>query len=180
MINSALTTLVGHNARVKGWCLTALTYDTTSVGGGVDQAFHSYNFINGCNLLIDRSATVNVSVDTERRYSGAIRFAFANEPANANYKVFVNPTFSGTSTPVVAHCLNNSRYPKTVNGFWIRIGFFPTGLNSNTTRDAAMTAAGSRKNNQIMNFRLTDQPSSGVPTPIGGENFSLNLGVLVI
>lgn len=175
MINTAPKTLFGHNSKVKAWCLTALNYDSTAT----THPMGSYAIVNGYNLVLDSTVSDVTAPNTDRTYSGTIRFSFVTPLQDTKYKVFVEPHFSQISAtfnlPVVAHAVNNSRYPKTVNGFYVRVGFSiveSTGF-ANPTLDAIMTSTG-RKRNQFANIRTV---------PSTGDGFVYNemsLGVFVI
>lgn len=145
VVNSAIpSVLFGHNASVKAWCLTGRNYSPTAT----QPAFDAVNFIDGYNLRLDVDTQLTggigsaaTSVDV---LSGALKFSFLNPMPDNKYKVFLQWYVDSTTsqeTPF-AHVLNSSKFPKTVESFWVR-----TGLPS-------FVASGSSEANRIIGIRF--------------------------
>lgn len=135
---TAIQTLFnGNGATVRAWCLTGLVRESSDF---------LKNHINGYNLTLDNSKYIAMQTvqgsDQQANSVGAIPFKFVVPLRDKNYKVFVQVKSVGPITtsllPTFAHCLDSLAYPKTKDGFWVRMGLmvrstdtFYSGINMN-------------------------------------------------
>jgi hypothetical protein len=113
-------------------------------GGGTVKAWGVYglnatdqttmtlrNVVNCYNLNFDdalfSTQITATGITVLGRATGAIPFRFVTPMVNTKYKIFVSPKIVSTQYAsggrvLFAHALNSSKYPKTVNGFWVRLG----------------------------------------------------------
>jgi len=133
---SSVGNFFGAGQTIKGWCHTGIQVVTNH-----QQRMTQFNFINGFNLTFDDAkfydqiTAVGGITDLRGRHVGAIPFKFVTPLQNDRYKVFVQPVAtngngryadsdlgSSNPRPLFAHCLFGNQYPKTKNGFWVRLG----------------------------------------------------------
>jgi hypothetical protein len=128
MPNSASTIVFGGSA-IKAWCLTGFN-GPTNIG----------NFVNGYNLILDETLLTTqrntFTLSQQGLSTGAIPFRFVTPMQNTKYKIFVQPRTNGSlyaenGRALFCHALNTTQYPKTRNGFWVRLGIMIRG-NDNT------------------------------------------------
>ncbi len=148
MSSSAIVVpFLAHNRSVKAWCFTSNHKDGSTT---TQASFDTRNFIDGYNLRLD------AATQTANQYVGALKFSFITPMTDTNYKVFVS--VYGNASPLypqMAHALNSSVYPKTVNSFWVRVGFLAS------VGTGAPVASG-RTNNQVTNIALWDNSNSNL------------------
>jgi hypothetical protein len=129
MSNAVVTPLFPTGSRVRAWCVSSLSRRQTSTSiafNFVGQAqCDQFNFIDGYNLRL--SGIFNPSTDR-------IYFQFVTPLSDASYRVFIQPRMNPTNESTVdifsstleqfrmCHVLNTPAFPKTRNGFWIRMG----------------------------------------------------------
>jgi len=133
---SSMGNFFGAGQVIKAWCHTGIQVVTNQ-----QARMTQFNFINGFNLGFDDIAFKNQHdavggvTDLRGRNVGAIPFKFVTPLENNRYRVFVQPVATNASgryadsdvgstspRPLFAHCLFGNQYPKTRNGFWVRLG----------------------------------------------------------
>jgi len=141
MPNSTALGWVGGGQTVRAWCLTGFSAQARD-GNVSTGTMTANNFINGYNLIFDDiayNAQLNATTTSQTGIStGAIPFKFITPMPDTRYKIFVQPrtvsnsnVYSDDGRAFLAHALNTTQYPKTVNGFWVRFGMMIRGNDNN-------------------------------------------------
>ena len=129
MPNSAgvINPFFGDGGTVKAWGVYGLN-STAQSTMTLQNVVNCYN-LNFDDALFNSQITANSTGTSEQKLStGAIPFKFITPMVNTKYKIFVSPKvvsygYMNGGRSFFAHALNSSKYPKTVNGFWVRFGF---------------------------------------------------------
>jgi len=138
----------------RAWCMVS-NHETAATP--TRASFDEMNFVDGYNLYISadsQTSTTGTAGQNNKTYQGAIKFSFVTPMPNDRYKVFVN-AYRSAGLPFMCHALNSAQYPKTRESFWVRVGYWLTGVGVNDP----ITDSG-RTKNQIGNIRLWSNGST--------------------
>jgi hypothetical protein len=135
------------DATPKAWCVVS---HHTTAATPTRASFDEKNFVDGYNLYISPDSQTSTVGGTDLNYNGAIKFSFVTPMPNNRYKIFVNAYRSSGYLPFMCHALNSVQYPKTRDSFWVRAGYWLSGIPG--VNDPPIGSG--RTKNQIANIRL--------------------------
>jgi hypothetical protein len=136
----------------RAWCVVS---NHATIATPTRASFDETNFVDGYNLYISADSQTSTVGGTNTRFQGAIKFSFVTPMPNNRYKIFVN-AYRQAGLPFMCHALNSAQYPKTRESFWVRVGYWLSGVPG---VNEPATGSG-RTKNQIGNVRLWSNGST--------------------
>ena len=154
MANSPQLPMLATNSTVKAWCHTSVVdVQTTSF---TTNKWDNANFVDGYNLRLDPSNWISPG-SSATVLGKALKFSFITPMRDTKYKIFIQPmcrdprTSTIGTTPVYAHALNSTQFPKLTTSFWIRLG---RPIQSNTSPDRNKVSAVTFDPNSLIQIRV--------------------------
>ena len=125
MANSPQLPMLATNSTVKAWCHTGVINAATTPF--TTNRWDNQTFVDGYNLRLDPSNWISPG-SSSTVLGKALKFSFITPMRDTKYKIFIQPMCRDPrqatigTTPVHAHALNSTQFPKLTTSFWIRMG----------------------------------------------------------